>query len=278
MGTLNVILLVLVAITAATVAFFLRKRLFPSWTDLYKAFADNDYSLAFYLHRQFRQQVLSGKQRYDRFVWQTNASRLSVYQNSKRTSFDVDQENTRRLRMREMLDHEDFIRSHFKDEPFGYTDWMKMLDDWNQIPVPVKETPSAVENTTTAVEETEVTYADPGLLDSLLMSGKRFRDDSDKQYLAEECRKSIGAFLANNNDGNHCGALFVFLQKKGFIPKQEKVVTFFYNAVNEAFPKSITISVRAFQKAVERVRDEDFSDSGLDLIEEINEELRNTFF
>ena len=51
MSTLNVILLALVAITGVAVAFFLRKQLFPSWTDFYKAFADNDYSLAFFLHR-----------------------------------------------------------------------------------------------------------------------------------------------------------------------------------------------------------------------------------
>lgn len=180
MSTLNVILLALVAITAVAVAFFLRKQLFPSWTDFYKAFADNDYSLAFFLHRQFRQQVLSGKQRYDRFVQQANASRLADYENPKRPSYDVGLENNRRQRMREMLGNEAFIRACFKDEPFRFEDWQKMLGEWNQLPV----NPEPVSHEELPAQDTEEYIEDPNKefllpLDQMF-SGKAPRDLKDR--------------------------------------------------------------------------------------------------
>ena len=140
MGTINYILLAILAVVAISVALFLRKQLFPSWTDLYKAFADGDFALAFFLHRQFRRQVLSGKQRYDRFVQEINTSRLAEYQNPKRPAFEVGQENNRRQRMRKMLENESFIREHFKDEPFGFQNWHQMLLAWNLTPITTSPT------------------------------------------------------------------------------------------------------------------------------------------
>ena len=135
MDTWNLISLAIIALVASGVAFFLRRQLFPSWKDLYQAFADGDFALAFFLHRQFQRQVLSGKQRYDRFVQEMNTSRLAEYQNPKRPAFEVGRENNRRQRMTEMLEDESFIREHFKDTAFQYKDWEKMIDIWNQRPV-----------------------------------------------------------------------------------------------------------------------------------------------
>ena len=143
MGTLNYILLAILAVIAISVALFLRKQLFPSWKDLYKAFADGDFALAFFLHRQYRRQVLSGKQRYDRFVQEMNTSRLAEYRNSWRPAFDVGQENNRRQRMKEMLEDEAFIREHFKSAPFRFMDWQQMLNEWNLMPI--SATPSTQE-------------------------------------------------------------------------------------------------------------------------------------
>lgn len=174
---ISIVFLVTMVLAALLV---LRYRLFPTWKDVWKGFSDGDYFLAFHLHRRFRRQVLSGKQRYDRYVQQMNSAFLNQYSNPKKSPFNNDQENTRRSRMREMLENESFIREHFKDEPFGFQNWQQMLDAWNLTPITASPITPESEQPHAPAQNIEDTQEDFLLPLDKMFSGKAPQDLKDR--------------------------------------------------------------------------------------------------
>lgn len=270
MGTLNYILLAILAVVAISVTLFLRKQLFPSWKDLYKAFADGDFALAFFLHRQYRRQVLSGKQRYDRFVQEMNTSRLAEYRNSWRSAFDVGQENNRRQRMKEMLEDEAFIREHFKDEPFGFQDWKQMLDAWNLMPVIEKGsyTPPAQEF-----------IPFDGSFESLfimpvLPAGIKDRKAEQDRIMAG-WKERVAKYVYSHRSARNLACLNLFLQEKRIICTDN--ITDFYTGLTTSFKGAVKVKVRAVQDAVDTIKSENYSDKIAIEVEDTMEELEVLF-
>jgi len=270
MDAWNYISLAIIAIVAAGVAFFLRKRLFPSWEDLYKSFADEDYALAFFLHRQFRRQVLSGKQRYDKFVQEMSTSRLTAYQNPKRPALDVGRENNRRQRMQEMLENEPFIREHFKEEPFGFQDWQQMLDVWNMMPV--------IEKGSYSPPAQEFQPFD-GSFESLfimpiLPAGIKDRK-AEQDRIMTDWKERIAKFVYSHRSARNLACLNLFLQEKRIICTDN--ITDFYTGLTTSFKGAVKVKVRAVQDAIDTIKNENYSDKIAQEVEDTMEELEELF-
>ncbi len=264
---ISIALWVVMVLTALLV---LRYKLFPTWNDVWKGFSDRDYFLAFHLHRRFRRQVLSGKQRYDRYVQQMDSAFLNQYANPKKSPFDNDQENTRRSRMREMLENESFIREHFKDEPFGFQDWKQMLDAWNLTPVIVKGpyTPPTQESTPF-----------DGSFESLfiipvLPAGIKDRK-AEQDRIMTDWKEKVAKFVYSHRSARSLACLNLFLQEKRIICTDN--ITDFHIGLTTSFKGAVKVKVRAVQNAVDTIKNENYSDRIAQEVENTMEELEELF-